>query len=83
MNTDLIKAFTKVSRIININCCTGKNIESLNNLHIEINKTIESLKCCGNCDLENMWYGESECNHRSDCNKCHNSAKESFWQPIN
>lgn len=43
---------------------------------------INSLECCGNCELEAMWYGESECTHRSECNKCSTEAIKSFWKPI-
>lgn len=56
------------------------DLKSFINKQAEI---IESLRCCGNCDLEDVWYGENDCPHRDKCVESVLSGSKSFWKPIN
>ena len=45
-----------------------------------LKKEIERLKCCGNCENEEYWYGEPDCQWLRVCSKYTSKAVVSHWE---
>ena len=47
----------------------NKALDDYSSRNSQIQNYIDSLKCCGNCDNEDICYGDNECPHYGDCSR--------------